>query len=210
MIGNISIGAVIRYPGTSTLNYEKHVVAVSRLVELLQFLVVARGLGPRTVTELVAYAKDRPGRVRYGSVGLASYSHVDAALFAKRAGLQLTHVPNKKGASGVIDDLLGGRADIAFLSVASVVLMIKAGRLQALAVVNDRRLPSYRDVPTMGEAGYPGTGTLAWHALFAPASTPKDILGQLHGAIVKAMKVRRVVDAFDKRNFRPVPNGIAR
>jgi tripartite-type tricarboxylate transporter receptor subunit TctC len=210
MIGNVSTNAItpIIYPGKMSIDYEKDVVPVTRLVDVPAFLLAAtKDFAPRTFAELLAYAKANPGKVRYGSVGVGSYPHFDAALFAKRAGLDMVHIPNKAGASGVINDMVSGDTQIAFLNVASTASMVKAGQLRPLAVVNDRRLPDYPDVPTMAEVGYAGVGTLAWQGLFAPAGTPKEVLEKLHAAILQAMKTEPVIKAFETQNFHIVPNG---
>src|SRR5262249_54634963 len=84
--------------------------------------------------------------------------------------------------------------------------MIKAGQLKPLALVNEKRLPEYPDVPTMQEVGFPGVGTLAWQGMFAPSGTPKEVLEKGHKALLEAMKAPAVTDAFHKQNFNIVPN----
>src|SRR5215467_12485668 len=109
-----------------------------------------------------------PGKTPYGTVGVGSYPHYDMAYFAKRAGdLDLVALPNKNGASGVIQDILRNDVQAAFLNVASTANLVEAGKLRALAVVNHARLPEFPDVPTMQEIGYADVGTLAWQGLFA-------------------------------------------
>ena len=107
--------------------------------------------------ELIDYAKKNPGKIHYGTVGNGSYPHYDMAYFAKRAGdLDMSALPNKNGASGVIQDMLRGDVQAAFLNVGSAAGMVKAGKFRALAMVNHTRLPDYPDIPTMKEVGYPG------------------------------------------------------
>jgi tripartite-type tricarboxylate transporter receptor subunit TctC len=209
MLGNVSTNAItpILYPGKFSIDYEKDVVPITRLVDIPAFLLAAtKDFPPKTVAEFIAYAKANPGNVRYGTVGVGSYPHFDAALFAKRAGIDMIHIPNRNGATGVINDMLRGDVQISFLNVASTAGMVKDGQLRPLALVNDKRLPEYPDVPTMAEVGYGEVGTLAWQGLFAPAGTPKDILQKLHAAILQAMKAEPVIKAFTAQNFRIVPN----
>ena len=106
----------------------------------------------------------------------------------------------------MINDLVSGDTQISFLNVASTAAMVKSGQLRPLAMVNHDRLPEYPDVATMQELGFPGVGTLAWQAMFAPAGTPKEVLETLFKASVEAMKAPSVQEAFKKQNFNVVPN----
>src|SRR5262245_63211746 len=86
-------------------------------------------------------------------------------ILARRAGLQLVHIPNKAGASGMLNDLVSGDAQVAFLNVATPASMIRAGQLRPLAVITEKRMPDYPDVPTLAELGFPGIGTVQWLAI---------------------------------------------
>jgi tripartite-type tricarboxylate transporter receptor subunit TctC len=130
------------------------------------------------------------------------------ALFAKRAGnLELTGIPNRAGAAGVVLDMIMGDTQTAFLNVASTAAMVKAGKLRALAIVNHARLPEFPDVPTMQEAGFPDVGTIAWQAMFAPAGTPREIIDILQKASIQAMQVPAAKKVFAEQNFNIVPTG---
>jgi tripartite-type tricarboxylate transporter receptor subunit TctC len=115
-------------------------------------------------------------------------------------------IPNKAGATGVINDMLNGSTQVTFLNVASSGPQVKAGSLRALALVNHARLPDFPDVATMQELGFPGVGTIAWQGLFAPAGTPQPVLQAIFDATVAAMKEPAVVEAFKKQTFNTVPN----
>lgn len=210
MIGNVSTNAItpVLFPQKFKIAYDKDVVPVTRLVDIPEFMVATtKDFPPKTVKELIDHAKKNPGKVRYGSVGVGSYPHYDAALFAKRAGdLDMVAIHNKAGASGVINDLVSGDSQFAFLNVASTAAMIKAGNLRPLALVNHARLPDYPDVATMQELGYPRVGTIAWQGLFAPAGTPPEVLQILFDAAGKAMQAPAVQEAFKKQNFNIVPS----
>lgn len=209
MLGNVTTNAItpILYRDKLHIDYLKDVVPVIRLVDIPEFLLVAtKNFTPKTIREFIDYAKQNPGKVNYGSVGVGSYPDYDMMLFAKRAGgLKLQGIPNKAGASGVIQDLLTGSSQASFLNVASTAGLVKDGQLRPLALVNRARLPQYPDVPTMQEAGFDGVGTLAWQALFAPAGTPKDVLETLRSAMADAMQAPAVAANFDKQNFNRVP-----
>jgi tripartite-type tricarboxylate transporter receptor subunit TctC len=212
MVGNVSTNAItpVLFPAKFKISYEKDVVPVMRLVDIPAFLLVTTtNFSPRTVPELIATIKQNPGQVRYGTVGVGSYPDYDMALFAKRAGgLNLTGIPNRNGAPGVIIDMATGDTQTAFLNVASTAGMIKAGKLKPLAVVNHERLPEYPDVPTMAEVGFPDVGTLAWQGMFAPAGTPKEILEILQKAAVQAMQTPAARKTFADQNFNIVPNTV--
>jgi tripartite-type tricarboxylate transporter receptor subunit TctC len=211
MIGNVSTNAItpILFKSKLKINYERDVIPVMRLVDVPAFLLVtATNFAPRTVGELIDTVKKNPGRVRYGTVGVGSYPDYDMALFAKRAGtLELTAIPNRAGAPGVVLDMIMGDTQTAFLNVASTAAMVKAGKLRALAIVNHSRLPEFPDVPTMQEAGFADVGTIAWQAVFAPAGTPKEIIDILQKASIQAMQVPAAKKVFAEQNFNIVPTG---
>jgi tripartite-type tricarboxylate transporter receptor subunit TctC len=210
MIGNVTTNAItpILYHDKLHIDYDKDVVPVMRLVDIPEFLLVtATNFEPKSVKEFVDYAKKNPGKVNYGSVGVGSYPDYDMAVFAKRAGeLKMQGIPNKAGASGVIQDMLTGSTHASFLNVASSAGLVRDGKLRPLALVNRERLPEYPTVPTMQEAGFDGVGTLAWQALFAPAGTPKDVLETVRKAMTEALASPAVAGNFAKQNFNRVPS----
>ncbi len=211
MLGNVSTNAItpIIYAKKLSVDYGKSVVAVTNLVEIPAFLLVttANDFPPKTVAELIDYAKKNPGKVSYGTVGIGSYPHYDMAYFAKRAGdLDLRGLPNKNGASGVIQDMLRGDVQAAFLNVASTAGMVHSGKFRPLAMVNRERLKEYPNVPTMKEVGYPDVGTIAWNGLFAPAATPKPVLEALFAAVSKAVNSPEAREKLAKQNFNVTPN----
>ena len=210
MIGNVSTNAItpILFPKKFSIKYDRDVIPVARLVDVPAFVVVTTKDFPvKTLPELVAYAKEHKGKVRYGSVGVGSYPHYDTEVFARRAGnLDMIAIHNKAGASGVLKDMATGDIQFCFLNVASAGPLIKGGQIRPIALVNPTRLPEYPDVPTMAELGYANVGTLAWQALFAPAGTPKEVLDTLNKAILQAMKAPQVKDTFAKQYFNIVPS----
>jgi len=209
MIGNVSTNTItpILHKQKFSIDYEKSVVPVTRLVDIPAFIVLTtKNFAPKTLPEFIAYAKAHKGKVYYGHVGAGSYPQYDAEVFAKRAGIEITAIPNKAGASGIIRDMLTGDVQMAFLNVASSASLVRSGQLRAVALVNPKRLPEYPDVPTMEELGYKGVGTLAWQGMFAPAGTPKNVLETIYKATVEALKSPEVVSTFAKQHFNIVPN----
>jgi tripartite-type tricarboxylate transporter receptor subunit TctC len=209
-VGNVSTNAItpVIVPEKMKINYERDVVPVTNLIDVPAFLVVTTtNFAVKDVKELIDYAKKNPGKLRYGTVGVGSYPHYDMAYFGKRAGdLDMIAIHNKAGASGVINDMVTGDTQAAFLNVASTAAMVRAGKLKPLAIVNHQRLPAYPDVPTMAEVGFPGVGTIAWNAMFAPAGTPKPVLDTLHKAAADALAAPAAKEALTKQNFNIVPS----
>jgi len=206
MIGNVSTNAItpIIYAKKMSADYAKSVVAVTNLIDVPAFLLVttANDFPPKSVAEFIAYAKKNPGKVQYGTVGVGSYPHYDMAYFAKRAGdLDLVGLPNKNGAAGVIQDMLRGDVQAAFLNVGSTAGQVQAGKFRPLALVNHSRLKDYPDIPTMTEVGYGDVGTIAWNGLFAPAATPKPVLEALFNAVSKALQSPEAIEKLQKQNY---------
>ena len=207
-VGNVGTNAVtpVLYRKKFSIDYERDVVPVARMTDVpLFFVATTKNFPPTTLAELVDYAKQHPGKVRFASVGVGSNNHFDMEVFAKRAGLEMIHIPIKAGGAGMTNDLVTGDSQIGLVNIASAGGMIKAGQLRALAVVSDQRLAEYPDVPTMTELGYPGVGTPLWSALFAPAGTPKDVLETLHKSVIQALQSAPVQEAFKKQVIRAVP-----
>jgi tripartite-type tricarboxylate transporter receptor subunit TctC len=208
-VGNVSTNAItpVLYQKKLSINFEKDVVSVSRLAIYPSFLITTTAnFDAKSVQDVLAAAKKNPGKLRYSSAGIGSFPHFDMEIFAKRAGIEITHIPNKSGAAGMINDLVVGDAQIAFLNAASSAAMIKAGKLRPVAVLAEKRLADYPDVPTLSEAGYPGVGTLHWQSMLAPANTPKETLATIYRAIVDAAKVPQLQEAFAKQFVSVKPN----
>jgi tripartite-type tricarboxylate transporter receptor subunit TctC len=203
MVGNVSTNAItpVLFQKKYAINFERDVVSVSRLVIYPSFLITTtKNFDVKSVAELLAYAKKNPGKLRYTSAGVGSFPHFDMEIFARRAGVDMLHVPNKTGAAGMINDLVVGDAQTAFLNVASGAAMIRAGNLRPIALLAEKRLAEYPDVPTLAEAGFPGVGTLHWQSMLAPANTPKEVLETLFNAIGKAASAQALLDGFKKQH----------
>jgi tripartite-type tricarboxylate transporter receptor subunit TctC len=208
-VGNVSTNAItpVLYQKKFSINFERDVASVTRLVIYPSFLITTTAnFDAKSVKDVIDLAKKNPGKVRYTSAGVGSFPHFDMEVFAKRAGVNMIHIPNKTGAAGMINDLVVGDAQIAFLNAASSAAMIKAGKLRPVAVLAEQRLKEYPDVPTLAEAGYPGVGTLHWQSMFAPANTPKPVLDTLHKAILEAAKAPQLQEAFAKQHVSIRPN----
>lgn len=158
---------------------------VALLAALPNVLVVAPSSGLNSVADLVARAKQSPGKMNYGSAGNGSATHLNAAKFALAAGIEATHVPYK-GTPEAITDVTAGRVEFFFAPLVSALPLIKDGRLKALAVGTPQRSSLLPDVPTTVEAGVAGSEYTFWVALFAPAKTPRSVVERLHAEVQKA------------------------
>lgn len=209
MVGNVSTNAItpVLFKKKFSIDFEKDVVSVSRLAIYPSFLVTTtHNFDVKSVAELIAYAKKNPGKVRYTSAGVGSFPHFDMEVFSRRAGIEMVHIPNKTGAAGMINDLVVGDAQTSFLNAASSAAMIKAGKMRPIAVLAERRLADYPDVPTLAEAGYSGVGTLHWQSMLAPAHTPKEVLATIYKAIVEAAAAPQLQEGFKKQLVTIKPN----
>ena len=209
MVGNVSTNAItpVLFKDKFKIDFDKEVASVGRIATLPSFFIVtAKDFAPKTMAEFIAHAKKNPGKIRYTSAGVGSFPHFDTEIFAKRAGLDMVHIPIKAGASGMLNDLVNGDVQAAFINVATTAAMVKAGSLKPLAVVSAQRLAEYPDVPTMAEVGYPNVGTLHWQSMLAPAATPKDVIETLNKAIGEAVKAPQVLEAFKKQLIQGTPS----
>jgi len=156
----------------------------------------------KTVKELIALAKRRPGEVLYASIGPASPSHLTAELFNSMAGVKTTHVPYKGAAPSMVA-LVSGETQITFTTVLVAVPYLKANRVRALAVTSLKRSGALPDVPTLDEAGVPGFESTAWWGLLAPAKTPKPIIDRLYNVATTTMKLPEIRTRLDQLGAEP-------
>jgi tripartite-type tricarboxylate transporter receptor subunit TctC len=165
-------------------------------------LVLYPGIPAKSVAELVALAKTKPGQLNYGSAGLASLAHLAAAMFANDAGIELTHVPYKSSAQSAVD-IMTGRLDMQFATVGPTLASIRDGKLRALAVSGARRVSSLPEVPTMMEAGVPDYDVTLWITYVTPAGVPDAITGKLNRAMNEILKEPDIVESLQKQGFEP-------
>ena len=161
---------------------------ISMLATAGQVLVVHPGVPARTVKELVALAKARPGQLNVGSGGLGTTQHIVGEVFQVATGTKFVHVPYKGGGVAVAD-LVGGQIDMAFADMAPAVPHIKSGRLRALVVSSEQRSSTLPDVPTMAEAGVKGSFPQTWWAMAVPKGTPAVIINRLNAEIGQFMEL---------------------
>ncbi|MGH8703678.1 MAG: Bug family tripartite tricarboxylate transporter substrate binding protein [Burkholderiales bacterium] len=154
----------------------------------------------KSLKELIALARAKPGAVNFASTGIASVGHLTGELLNNLAGMKMTHVPYKGGGQAIID-LVGGHVQVMFSGFSAAMPHIKSGKIRALAVTGAGRSPALADVPTIAEQGFPGVEATAWYGVLAPAGTPKPVVARLHGEIVKVLKLPDVVQRLDALGF---------
>jgi tripartite-type tricarboxylate transporter receptor subunit TctC len=157
---------------------------VAVMVNASNILVVHPSLPVKSVRELIAFAKAHPGQLSYASSGNGAAAHLMLEAFKLATGTDMLHVPYKGSGPGMVD-LLAGRISLTMTSIASTMDYVKQGKLRVLATPGRKRAAAAPDVPTIAEAGVPGYAVDNWYAVFAPAATPKEVLAQLNGEVIR-------------------------
>src|SRR4029078_2299874 len=152
---------------------------VTQVTSAPNVIVVHPSLPAKTVKELIALTKAKPGKIDYASSGNGSTQHLTGALFTKMAGIEMTHIPYR-GSGPATADLLSGQVTVGFPGIAGMLPQIKAGKLRALAVTSAKRSPELPDTPTVAEAGIKGYDVTAWFGVAGPKGLPRDIVLKLH------------------------------
>lgn len=152
---------------------------ITQMASLPNVLVVHPSLPAKSVKELIALAKAKPGQIVFGSAGNGTSPHLSIELLLSMTGTRMLHVPYK-GPTPALIDLLGGRVSVVASSSSGVVNHVRSGRLRALGVTTAKRTSALPEIPTIAEAGVPGYESTQWHALLAPAGTPDEIIARLH------------------------------
>jgi tripartite-type tricarboxylate transporter receptor subunit TctC len=176
---------------------ERDFVPVWGLGAAVNLLVASPALPVRSVADLVERAKARPGEINYASTGIGTGQHMAGELFQQVAGVRLTHVPYA-GSQQALNDLSAGRMDVMFDYALTSLPHAREGRLRALAVTAAERLAVAPEVPTIGEAGFPGAEMMGWAGVYAPARTPRPVVERLAEAVAAAMRDPAVVEMFDR------------
>ncbi len=149
-------------------------------------LLVPKNSPYKTAEDLIAYAKKNPGKLNFGNAGVGSTSHLIAALFASKAGIEVAQVPYK-GAAPAMNDLIAGQVDAMFDQTNTALPQVAGGRIIPLALTSIQRMPQFQGVPTLAEKALPGFEAATWYGLYAPKGTSKDVINKVHQAYLKAL-----------------------
>ena len=166
---------------------------VSQVAATALVVVVAPGLGVKTLKELIAMAKQKPKQFNFASSGIGSGTHYGAELFNMAAGISAVHVPYK-GVSEAVNDTMTGRIHYFVTPLLPTISLIKSGRLLALGVTTTQRTPMLPDVPTIAEAAIPGFEYDGWFGIFAPSKTPRAVIAKLNKEVVRILETTDVRD----------------
>jgi len=166
---------------------EKDLSAIGLIADAPLVLVVPANSPLKTLDDMIAMAKAKPGVLNFASSGNGTVAHLAAVQLQNAAGIQLTHVPYK-GAAQASNDLIGGQIDMYLSSVPTLIGHVRNGKMRALAVTSAQRVPDMPDVPTIAERGFPGFEAVTWFGLAAPAGTPKEIVQRLNAEFNKALQ----------------------
>src|SRR6185503_16105837 len=190
------------YP-RKTYQLMRDLVPVAPLVDTDLVLVVHPSVPVKSVAELIALAKQKPGTLNFGSSGPGSNYHMAGELLKNLTGIDIVHVPYK-GSTGARNDILSGNIQILFDAVPTMAPQIKAGMVRALGTSGKVRSSILPDVPTMAEAGVPGFNATLWVGFMAPAGTPKPIVDKLHDEITKILRRPDIKQAWEKTGATPI------
>src|SRR4051812_21597872 len=181
---NLVVGQAVR--ATKNFDTLRDFAPISLVVKTPQVFVVNDSAPFRTLKDLVAAAKAKPGALTYASAGVAGSSHVLGTFFNIAAGIDTVHVPYKGGGPGMLD-LRAGRVNYMVTSMVSSLNFARDGRARLLAITGTRRSHLFPDVPTFAEAGYPGFESTIWHGVLAPAKVPKQVVTRINREVVKVI-----------------------
>ena len=186
---------------------EKDFMPLTQIAEVATALIVPAELPVKSVKELADYLRSNPGKTSYASLGLASTLHIYGEAFKRAVHADTTHVPYK-GDAPAMTDLVAGRVQYMFNNPVSAINFAKQGRVRILAVTGEQRLPGLADVPTMGQAGYPGFEVVGWFSFFVHAKTPRPVAEKLHGALSEIIRSGEMSEFLRERGTIPTGLGL--
>ena len=191
-------------PSIYKLNFDP-IADITPIIQMSQgpLLVVANPAFPvKTIKDLIALAKSKPGDVNFASAGQGSVIHLATELFASMAGIKMNHIPYK-GTGPALTDTIAGQTNIFFSSTATAMPHVKSGRLKAIAVTTAKRIPALPDVPTVAESGVPGYDVPLWHGLIGPKGLPRAIVDRINSEVTKALKLKETAEQLQNDGVAP-------
>ena len=199
------LGAIKTLRPTATIDPWRDFTWVSQVTNYQLVLVIHPSLPTKTLKDLIALARSRPGQLSYGSSGVGATPHFSAEYFKSLAKLNILHVPYK-GAGPMYVDLMGGRIEIGFSVISSAVPHVRSGKLRALGVSGAKRVPQLPDVPTIAEGGVPGYEFTAFYALLVPGATPRELVARLAEVTAKVVASADYRERTINAGLEPVSN----
>ena len=210
MVGNLG-SLVINYAIDTKASFDplKDVVPIAATSDYPTAMVINNKMPVNSVKEFIAYSKERPGKLTFGSTGVGAMDYLAGELFMQKTGTSMVHVPYRGGPLA-LNDLIGGHLDTIIEVYPVVMEQIRSGQIKGLAVSSPKRLPSLPDLPTFEEAGVPGIVLTGWLGIYGPPKMPEDIRRKLGAAIVEVVNQPDVQKKFRDIGFEPMPGqGVA-
>ena len=181
------------------------VAEVAPVIQMSQgpyVVAVHPSLPVKSIAELMALAKSKPGQINFASSGTGSVGHLATELFISMAGIKMTHIPYR-GTGPALTDTIAGQTNLVFGSTAATLPYVRSGRLRALAVTTPQRIPAEPDVPTVAEAGVPGYEVTLWHGLIGPKGLPPAIVQRLNGEVTTILKLKETAEQLQNDGVSP-------
>ncbi len=191
-------------PSVYKLNFDP-VTDITPIIQMSQgplLVVVTPSVQVKTVKELIALAKSKPGEVTFASSGQGSVIHLATELFNTMAGTKMNHIPYK-GTGPALTDTLAGQTNVFFSSAANAMPHIKAGKLRAVAVTTSKRIPALPEVPTIAESGVAGYDVILWHGLIGPKGLPRAVVDRINGEVTKTLKLKETAEQLQNDGVSP-------
>ena len=189
----------------SKLSYDpiKDLTPIIVLCRITPVMVINAEVPAKSVSELIALMKAKPGTLNYGSYGIGSYSHLSMEDFKQRTGTDIVHIPYR-GAAPAANALLANTVSMLLLNLSSIEAHEKTGKVRILAAAGAKRAAALPNLPTIAEAGVPGFSTTAWFALFGPAKMPPELVAKIHADVTKVLDAPQTREFFQKNSFERV------
>ena len=191
-------------PSVYKLNFDP-VADITPIIQLSQgplLVVVTPSVPVKTIKELIALAKSKPGEVTFASSGQGSVIHLATELFNTMAGTKMNHIPYK-GTGPALTDTLSGQTNVFFSSAANAMPHIKAGKLRAVAVTTSKRIPALPEVPTIAESGVAGYDVILWHGLIGPKGLPRAVVDRINSEVTKSLKLKETAEQLQNDGVSP-------
>jgi len=191
----------------SNLRYElaRDLAPITAIAAFPSLIAVHPSVPVKSVKELIVLAKSRPGEINFGSAGNGSPNHLSMEMFKTMAKVSMTHIPYKGGSGQMVSDLLAGQVQLASMGLPPAMPYVKSGRLRVIAVTSATRSLLLPDAPTVAETGLPGYEVNSWYGVFAPPSTPKDVIARINGDIVNLLGAAEVRERLAALGAEPQP-----
>src|SRR5262245_30163065 len=191
--------------GSGAYDIARELAPISLVAAPPYILVVNPALPVKTAAELIAHAKQNPGKISFGSSGVGSASHLSGALFQQMAGIDMLHVPYR-GTGPAVTDLLGGRIEVMFSPALTVTPHVAAGTLRVIGTTGSARSALFPDFPTVAESGLPGYSSLGWFGLFAPAGTPRELVARISADTKTVLTLPEAKQRLAEQGAEPEPS----